>query len=343
MNLLKDDFISTTEGKVSLKTLLTSQKDYQLQYYFDEIQLAMLQLLSSLTTALFRPTAETLKGYIKDGITPEQYDNALLNGQADWFDGSRFMQSTPAEGMATKWMDAPVTKLLSGIECGSSGNANGLFADISQASVVCPDCVHGLNYNLHMNIKGECFSSTGATGIRGGGAISVLVAGNTLKQTIIHNTLAIDEFSNYLQLDSDAEEEPMWVAPVTGKIYQAKKKIGVIRGLFALAYHIQFPIEEKACICDVCGHPADASVTQFRRDKYKGHYGSTKNGRDGGAGWWPHPYTPFVIKEDGSYPVCARDQNWQSWENLTACVVGKSVDKATNVPAYVVSQLVPTH
>ncbi len=56
MNLLSDDFISTTTGKISLKTLLTSDTDYQLQYAFDEIQLAMLQLLGSLSTVVLKPT-----------------------------------------------------------------------------------------------------------------------------------------------------------------------------------------------------------------------------------------------------------------------------------------------
>ncbi|MGB5444175.1 MAG: type I-E CRISPR-associated protein Cse1/CasA [Psychromonas sp.] len=335
MNLLKDDFISTTQGKVSLKTILTSEEDYQLQYYFDEIQLAMLQLLSSLTTVALQPTIKELKGYINNGVSPEQYEAALKKVESQWFEDDCFMQSKPP--VNAKWAEAPITKLLSGIECGTSPNAIGLFSEVEKAAVACPDCIHGLNYNLHMNIKGECFGPTGATGIRGGGAISTLIAGENLKKTLLNNAIANDYFKDYAQLDHDADDTPMWVTPISGDIYQASK-IGIHRGLFALAYHIGFNVEEKPCICDVCGSESQQSVKNFNREKYKGSYGSTKNGRDSGAGWWPHPYTPRTIKEEGVFAVCARDQNWHSWQELGSYIVGKETDKATVEPAYILKQ-----
>ena len=95
MNLLKDPFISTMEGKVSLKEILTSENDYQLQYFFDETQLAMLQLLASLTTVLLKPSIAELKGYLANGLTAEQYDQALENIETKWFEGDCFMQSKP--------------------------------------------------------------------------------------------------------------------------------------------------------------------------------------------------------------------------------------------------------
>lgn len=335
MNLLKDDFISTTAGKVSLRTLLTSEQDYQLQYYFDEIQLAMLQLLSSLTTVVLNPTMTELKNYLKQGVSEQQYDFALNKINSEWFDADCFMQSKPP--VDAKWPDAPITKMLSGIECGTSPNAIGLFSEVAKAQVICPDCIHGLNYNLHMNIKGECFGPTGATGIRGGGAISTLIAGDNLKQTLLNNTIAHDCFNDYAQLNDDAIEDPMWVSAQIGSIYQAQK-IGLTRGLFALAYHIDFTIEDASCVCDVCGSESSQSVSAFNREKYKGHYGSTKNGRDNSAGWWPHPYTPCNKKEDGIYAVCARDQHWQSWQELSSYIVGKETDKVTVAPAYIIQQ-----
>ena len=129
----------------------------------------------------------------------------------------------------------------------------------------------------------------------------------------------------------------MWVTPPTTTIYQAPA-IGLIRGLFALAYHIDFQTENEPCRCDVCGHHSEKTVKRFNREKYTGHYGSTKTGRDGGAGWWPHPFTPITIKQDGVYAVCARDQHWQSWQELGSYIVGKETDKTTTVPAYVVRQ-----
>ncbi|WP_132702496.1 type I-E CRISPR-associated protein Cse1/CasA [Reinekea marinisedimentorum] len=335
MNLLKDDFISTNQGKVSLRTLLTSEIDYQLQYYFDEVQLAMLQMLSSLATVVLQPTAVELRDYIANGLTEDVYDSKLSDVCSEWFDSECFMRSKPPAN--AKNPVAPITKLLSGIECGTSPNAIGLFSEVKRAETICPDCTHVLNYNLHMNIKGECFGPTGATGIRGGGAISTLVSGAKLRQTVMNNVIAVDLFQKYSQLDTDAELKPMWVTPLQGEVYQAQK-IGLVRGLFALAYHIDFPVEERACQCDVCGHSSEQSVTTFIREKYKGSYGSTKTGRDAGAGWWPHPFTPSSIREDGIYAVCARDQNWHSWQDLSSYIVGKESARATFAPAYIVHQ-----
>jgi CRISPR system Cascade subunit CasA len=335
MNLLKDEFISTTSGKVSLKTILTSEQDYQLQYFFDEIQLAMLQLLSSLATVVLNPTIVELKGFLKEGVSEQQYDDALNKVSSEWFESDCFMQSKPPAD--AKWPEGPITKMLSGIECGTSPDAIGLFGEVDKAQVICPDCMHGLNYNLHMNIKGECFGPTGATGIRGGGAISTLIAGDDLKKTLLNNVIAHDYFNDYAQLNTNAINEPMWITAQAGSIYQAQN-IGLVRGLFALAYHISFTVDETACCCDVCGSQSVQSVTMFNREKYKGHYGSTKNGRDAGAGWWPHPYTPRNIKEEGVYAVCARDQNWQSWQELGSYIVGKETDKAMVEPAYIVKQ-----
>ena len=334
MNLLKDNFISTTEGKVSLKTLLTTEKDYQLQYYFDETQLAMLQMLASLTTVLLKPSVNELRKYIDNGVTPEAYCEALAAIDSQWYESDRFMRSKAPH--SDKFAEGPITKLISGIECGGSSNALGLFSEVDAAEVVCPDCTHVLNYNLHMNIKGECFGPSGATGIRGGGAISTLIAGKTLKETILANTVAVDFFERYAHLDNP-ETRLMWDLPPTGEIYPAQH-IGLARGLFALAYHIDFPVIEEPCVCDVCGHPSQQSVKQFLRQKYLGSYGSTKKGRDNSAGWWPHPFTPVIIKEEGTYPVSARDQHWQSWQELSSYVVGKEVDKGSVKPAFIVYQ-----
>jgi len=334
MNLLTDDFISTTIGKISLKTLLISETDYQLQYAFDEIQLAMLQLLGSLSTVVLKPTLDELKGYLKNGLTAEQYDLALSKVDLQWFDEKCFMRSAmPANASPA---DAPITKMISGIECGTSPNALGLFSETSDAEVICPDCSHVLNYNLHMNIKGECFGPTGATGIRGGGAISTLIAGKDLKTTVLANTIAVDFFNQAREI-KNPNNKLMWQDPLQGSIYYAHQ-IGLERGLFALAYHIDFSVLDEPCLCDVCGHQPDKSIKYFLRLKYTGSYGSTKKGRDGGAQWWPHPYTPITQKEEGTFPMCARDQHWHSWQNFSSYVISQETDKSLSTPALIVSQ-----
>lgn len=334
MNLLTDDFISTTAGKISLKELLTSDVDYQLQYAFDEIQLAMLQLLASLSTVVLKPSLEELKGYLKQGVTAEQYENKLKGIDLQWFDESCFMRSTFPENKNT--FSAIISKLVSGIESSGTGNASGLFSEISDVDVICSDCSHALNYNLHMNIKGDCFGSSGATGIRGGGALSTLIAGNNLKNTILANTIAVDYFEALSEIE-EPNNQFMWQEPPQGEIYYAHH-IGLERGLFALAYHIDFAVLDESCLCDVCGHQAEQSIKEFTRLKYQGSYGSTKKGRDGGAQWWTHPFTPTTKKEEGTFAVCARDQNWQSWQNFSSYIIAKETDKSLSSPAYIVDQ-----
>ena len=187
MNLLKDSFISTTQGKASLRDILTSDKDYQLQYFYDETQLAMLQMLSSLATVVLKPTISELKGYIENGLTPEQYDQALSRIETKWFKDDCFMQSEPAN--TAKQFSAPICNLVSGIESSSTANASGLFSNMGDIKFVCSDCTHVLNYNLHMNVKGDCFGSSGATGIRGGGSLTTLLANKTLRGTLLTNVI----------------------------------------------------------------------------------------------------------------------------------------------------------
>tara|TARA_R110001583_G_scaffold130638_2_gene282335 strand:- start:4544 stop:6022 length:1479 start_codon:yes stop_codon:yes gene_type:complete len=335
MNLLKDSFISTTQGKASLRDILTSDKDYQLQYFYDETQLAMLQMLSSLATVVLKPTISELKGYIENGLTPEQYDQALSRIETKWFKDDCFMQSEPAN--TAKQFSAPICNLVSGIESSSTANASGLFSNMGDIKFVCSDCTHVLNYNLHMNVKGDCFGSSGATGIRGGGSLTTLLANKTLRGTLLTNVIAIDYFNAKTNLNDDADNRFMWDSPLSGNVYSASN-IGLERGLFALAYHIKFDYKDEFCICDVCGNESEKSVTHFNRVKYTGSYGSTKKGRDAGAGWWPHPYTPVSIRDDGIYAVSPQDQNWQSWQQLTAFVIGKETNKATLSRAYIVSQ-----
>jgi len=334
MNLLTDQFISTTEGKIDLKQLLTQDHNYQLQYGFDEVQLAMLQLLSSLTTFVLKPTLNELKEYLSTGLSPSQYEAALQKLDLTPFDDDHFMQSvsTDDRSLAT----APVAKLVSGIECGTSVTASGLFSDTSRVERICPDCAPILNYNLHMNIKGECFGPTGATGIRGGGSLTTIISKATLRQTVLANTIAVDYFDEIRGV-KDSNNELMWTDPPSGTLYYGHQ-IGLMRGLFALAYHINFEKHGEPCTCDICGQTSDISITDFTRLKYLGHYGSTKNGRDGGAQWWPHPYTPTIKTTEGTFQVSPKGDGWQSWQGLASYIVSRQIDEKKAVPAPVIQQ-----
>jgi len=346
MNLLKDDFISTTKGKVSLRTILTSNEDYQLQYYFDEIQLAMLQLLSSLTTVVLQPTVKELKSYIKTGLTPEQYDHALQKIESQWFEGDCFMQSKPP--VNTKWFIAEVHKAISGIESSKTENASGLFSEINSISKVCPDCMHALNYNYQTNVHAKAMGVGGSSGIKGGGTLTFLMSGSSIKETLLMNIICSDYFTKVSAINENACNEFMWDVPLKGKkvsnskgkeveIYLAQE-IGLNRGLFALAYHFKFDSIEESAVCDVCGQKTPLIVNKFNHFKYKGNYGSTSEARELGAGWWFSPYTATVRLENGFVGLRARNQYWQSWEDLSAMVVQLEVDNNNISPAPIISQ-----
>jgi len=334
MNLLADEFISTTDGKVSLKQLLTDDQHYDLQYGFDEVQLAVLQLLSSLTTVLLKPTMQELSSYLELGLTAAQYEKALKSVDLTLFDAGHFMRSVSSDKREVT--PDKITKLMSGIECGSSKDASGLFSDVSRVEKICAHCAPVLNYNLHMNIKGECFGPTGATGIRGGGSLTTLISGATVKQTLLANTVAVDFFMN-LRGISSANDELMWRNPPCDGIYYGHQ-IGLMRGLFALAYHIGFNELHEPCVCDICGHDSKTTIKEFSRLRYLGQYGGTKTGQKVGARWWPHPYTPTIKTVDGEFPVCAKGEGWQSWQGLVSYVVGNKIDGKNEIPAPIVQQ-----
>ncbi|MDO6422770.1 type I-E CRISPR-associated protein Cse1/CasA [Saccharophagus degradans] len=334
MNLLIDPFISTTNGRITLKQALTTHSNATLQYVYDETQLAVLQLLSSLATAALQPTLAELKEYISNGVTENLYDEALQKIDISMFDDNCFMRSSPST--IQDYAFAGISKLVSGIESGTSNNACALFSDAGSVVNACPSCMPALNYNLHMNIKGECFAATGATGIRGGGALTTLISGKNLAETILCNCIAKDFFKS-IHHSEKVINEPMWVTPIAGETYFAHQ-IGLVRGLFALAYHIQYTEIEEPCVCDVCGHTSDKTVKEFGRIKYQGKYASTKAGRDSNAGLWPHPYTPTVRRETGEYFESPQGANWQSWENLGGYVVGKELEKSKSIPAPILDQ-----
>lgn len=344
MNLLKDDFISTNQGKVSLRTLLTSDNDYQLQYYFDEIQLAMLQLLSSLATAVLQPSTNDLRRYLAKGLTAEEYDEKLANMHSEWFDAETFMQVTPKKDI--KWFSADVHKMVSGIESSSTKDASGLFSSIEDLKKICPDCGPACNYNYQMNIHAKAMGVGGATGIRGGGTISVLLFNSCLSKTLLMNCFCHDYFRKICPL-KDEVDEPMWVEPLEGRlavdakgsqveVYQANT-IGLIRGLFALSYFVQFDIEDGHETCDICGSITNRFIKRFRHKKFEGKYGATSVGRELGAGWWMNPYTPSQMLENGIIGVRARDQHWQSWEDFLSLVIKKETNDR-HIPAPILTQ-----
>ncbi|AMO57739.1 hypothetical protein EZMO1_3789 [Endozoicomonas montiporae CL-33] len=44
------------------------------------------------------------------------------------------------------------------------------------------------------------------------------------------------------------------------------------------------------------------------------------------------------MREEGVFAVCARDHHWQSWQELSSCIIGKETNKATFAPAFIVRQ-----
>ncbi len=86
------------------------------------------------------------------------------------------------------------------------------------------------------------------------------------------------------------------------------------------------------------GHQSNKSINEYRYLKQYGKLWSVKRGRDGGAQWWPHPFTPITQNDKGVFPVCARDQNWQSWQDFSSYVLGRETESSLTTPAFIVSQ-----
>lgn len=300
MNLLMDDWIPIQlEGvfkRISLKALLTEDENWQISLPRDDMEMACLQLLVSLTQVLFIP--ENKIAFLERIATPisgDEYSNGI-EGKVDWFDLDHpehpFMQT---RGVETEKIN-PMMKLFAGF---TESTSSAFVNEPGLADLLCPSCaVIGL-FNQANNCASFCGGAKGS--IRGnykqgelksGVPITTFIQGDGLRKTIWMNVLSQESFDKYLYISGKKEDFPNWVDTVrtTGKKNSIKQgedellgEMGLLRGLFWQPQHIELIPINGLNICNCCGTKINLEgYSGFKFEKFSYKY----------LGFWMHPHSP---------------------------------------------------
>jgi len=349
MNLLADEWIPVQhEGAfqhISLKTLLTQDEGWQVSLPRDDMEMACLQLLVSLTQVLFIPDNKAqLDEYIAQPISENDYIDAV-ESKLDWFELDHpqqpFMQVRGVEAKAPN----PMMKLFAGFTESTSGafvNEPGL------ADSVCPSCAAIGLFNQANNCASFCGGAKGS--IRGnlkgdelksGVPITTLVSGDTLRMKIWLNILTQENIKKYLQIEEVGNDEPNWIdlVPTVGisknKIKQGENvqlnTLGILRGLFWQPQHIELVSGGRSGTCDSCGKESECLYTGFLFEKFSYTY----------KGFWVHPHSPLkwtVAKGEKKLGYRSFNSQIPIWTHLLGLLIQEVSGDGGYSPAPVVSQ-----
>jgi len=330
MNLLTDKWIPVQhEGvfqHVSLKTLLTQDKGWQVSLPRDDMEMACLQLLVSLTQVFFIPDNKAqLQKRITQPIFETDYINAVER-KLDWFELDHprypFMQ---VRGVKAKEL-TDMAKLFAGL---TGATSSAFVNEPSLASKLCATCVTVGLFNQAANCPS--FGGGFKASLRGGSPITTLILGDDLRQTIWLNVLTAEFLGDVMPWYLDTkDEQPNWVDLVKPRANINAHQTGLLRGLFWQPAHIELVKDDARGECDCCGQKGERYIG-FNKEKFVYDFN----------GIWPHPHGPRVFK-------VARGQREEkfssfttsapSWTLFTQFLIQKQEDTQGHTPAPVVSQ-----
>ncbi len=330
MNLLTGEWIPVQhEGvfeHISLKALLTQDEDWQISLPRDDMEMACLQLLVSLTQVLFIPDNKgQLVEHIAQPISESDYIAAIESKQ-DWFELDHpqhpFMQ---IRGVKAKEL-TDMAKLFAGLTGATSSafvNESGL------AGQLCPSCTAMGLFNQAANCPG--FGGGFKASLRGDSPITTLILGSNLRQTIWRNVLCKKMLDVSMPwFETARNKSPNWVDLVKEKENIEAHQTGLLRGLFWQPAHIELIKGDGEGVCDCCGQQGECYIG-FKKEKFVYEF----------KGVWPHPHGPRVFKvargereeKFSSFTTAA-----PSWTLLTQFLIRKEQEREGHTPAPVVSQ-----
>lgn len=330
MNLLVDDWIPVQQEGVfrhiSLKTLLTQNESWQVSLSRDDMEMACLQLLVSLTQVLLVPKdGGELKARIKQPLSENEYIDAI-EGLVDWFELDHpehpFMQVRGVKAIELTDM----AKLFAGL----SGSTSSVFVNEPDlASKLCSSCaVLGL-FNQAMNCPG--FGGGFKASLRGSSPISTLILGDDLRQTLWRNVLCKQTLDDVMPwYETTQDEQPNWVDLVKPSQKISAYETGLLRGLFWQPAHIEFVREESEGVCDCCGQE-DQCYLGFKKEKFVYDF----------SGVWPHPHGPRIYKVargEREEKFSSFTTNAPSWTLLNQFLIKEDQEREGRTPAPVVTQ-----
>ncbi len=327
MNLLTDAWIPVhAQGQhthLHLETILTDETSWEIDLPRDDLELAAIQLLSSLVQCLLPP--EDLDDWVerlKAPIPTETYRQAIKPFQ-EWFDLSHsqypFMQclATTAKNIT------PIQKLFVGLP---EGNNHIFFNRPGEVQLACSSCVAIALFNQASNAPS--FGGGFKDGLRGV-PISTMIRGYNLRETLWLNVLSLQKLP--LPYDPEQPDEPVWVSPIEQNSKFSAASIGWVRGLFWQPHHLRLNSPQQGA-CDVCQTQNTDVFSGFLKERFKFSL----------EGTWKHPYSPSEWKKsnDKETNYLSFRKNIPAWTHLDRFLVPhqKTNEKFGSTPALVVDQ-----
>jgi CRISPR system Cascade subunit CasA len=188
MNLLFDPWIPVQKDNahrhITLEKLLCQEEAWQISLPRDDLEMACLQLLISLTQALFMPRDFYVWLQLQETPLNEDEYERQVQSYADWFDLDHeqypFMQTRGVEAKEI----TPIQKFFVGLP---EGNNHAFFNQVSEINTVCGSCAAIALFNQALSTPS--FGGGFKAGLRGNAPITTLIHADNLRQLVWRNVL----------------------------------------------------------------------------------------------------------------------------------------------------------
>lgn len=277
MNLLTEEWIPTSldgeRKRISLETLLTTDDNWELTSFRDDMELATIQLLVSLVQVCFMPKDKAeLKHRVKQKLTSQEYQDGI-KPFVEWFDLQHkkwpFMQNTDL-----KYDEKDFTtlhKLFVGLpeKTSKSGSSKAFFNDINEIETAHFGDVAVAIFQQTTN--GHTLGGPHPDGLKGYMPVTTLIMDKSFRTTVWINILCLDFWNRSKTTNIDLKEKPTWVSkPENDK--ETSATMSLVRGLFWQPALLKLNI-------------VNGKIIGFIKKKTKCKI----------KGFWVHPHTPIDI------------------------------------------------
>ncbi len=328
MNLLTDAWIPVYyRGRfrhIGYRDLICGHEEGTLSLPRDDLELAALQLLASLTQSVFTPKdAAQLRDRAENPMSETDFDRGV-DPFLEWFvlDHPRtpFLQVRNIRAKEA----TPIQKLFIGLP---EGHNHAFFNEPGEISQACAACSAIALFNQ----SSVCPSFGGGFkgGLRGSAPITTLIHDDPLRPCVWKNVLHKEWVDRLLPPDGGLNETPVWIDPIRAGDTYYPHRIGMSKGLFWQPAHVELIPKSGAGKCDCCGAEADKLFGGFWKEKFSAF--SVKE-----PPLWPHPHSPRQIGKKEKF--LSFTTTAPAWTQLNRFLLRKEGKKEGYIPAPVVSQ-----
>jgi CRISPR system Cascade subunit CasA len=335
LNLIDDPWIPVRADDgggpfnlITYRKLLCEAGTWRVSLPRDDLELACIQLLVSMTQVMFQPgDDDVLEDRLESPLKESVFDVGIAPFR-DWFDLDHptqpFMQT---RGVASKEA-TPIQKLLIGLP---EGNNHCFFNETGEVTALsAPIAAIAL---FHQATNCPNFGGGFKGSLRGIAPITTLVDGANLREQVWRNVLTLERTRKALPWTRDLpDDRPTWVDPIKAGQTLYPNQIGLLRGLFWQPTHVELITTTKTGPCDLLGIDAGTRYSGFRKEKFNFTLDGT----------WPHPHGAMSIlikKGQSETKFASFTTTAPAWTRLTELVVSKNEDKGEgNRPAPAIGQ-----